>query len=132
MDEEDQDPPSAEEECLLCPECMAGNLPDASFCQKCGLPLNSYASTAPLERIWATGHIYGNAINRPARLISVIGIWLLFYPHAVIFAYYFFSILFEGHFGFGEILWLIFSGLATLFCVYVLGIVTMNYLRRRT
>ena len=62
----------------LCIECMAGNRPGSHFCCKCGAPLTSYAATGPFESLFAEGHIYRKATDRPHRFIIVLGIWLIF------------------------------------------------------
>lgn len=62
----------------LCVSCMFPNETFAHFCAKCDTPLSSYASTAPFERIFAEGHVYREATERPRNLIVVLGIWLIF------------------------------------------------------
>jgi ribosomal protein L40E len=68
----------AESEQQLCISCVAPNDPKAHFCGKCGAPLTSYAATAPFEHLFAEGHVYRQAAERPQRLIVVLGIWLIF------------------------------------------------------
>ncbi len=62
----------------LCVSCMAPNDPAAHFCAKCGAPLSSYASTGPFEHLFAEGHVYRQAVERPRRFIVVLGVWLIF------------------------------------------------------
>jgi hypothetical protein len=66
------------EEKQLCVNCTFPNDPLANFCAKCGAPLTSYAATGPLEHIFAEGHAYRQAVERPRSFIVVIGIWLIF------------------------------------------------------
>lgn len=68
----------AESEQQLCISCVAPNDPKAHFCDKCGAPLTSYAATAPFEHLFAEGHVYRQAAERPQRLIVVLGIWVIF------------------------------------------------------
>jgi ribosomal protein L40E len=68
----------AESEQQLCISCVAPNDPQAHFCGKCGAPLTSYAATAPFEHLFAEGHVYRQAAERPQRLIVVLGIWVIF------------------------------------------------------
>jgi hypothetical protein len=68
------------EEMQLCISCTAPNNPSAHFCAKCGAPLTSYASTGPFESIFAEGSVYRSAVERPQKLVVVLGIWLLFGP----------------------------------------------------
>jgi len=81
MSQEASPPPSpASEEKQLCISCLAPNEPLAHFCTKCGAPLSSYASTGFLESAFAEGAVYRAAVERPRRLIVVLGIWLIFCP----------------------------------------------------
>ena len=68
----------------LCLGCMAPNKPSAHFCIKCGAPLTSYAATGPFESLFAEGHVYRQAAERPQKLIVVIGVWFLFGTMALI------------------------------------------------
>jgi len=47
----------------LCSACFEANIPGANFCQKCGAPLSSYATTAPLEQIFFLGWMYRRALS---------------------------------------------------------------------
>ena len=79
MDPEPSNPlpnPGAEKQ--LCVSCMFPNEPQAHFCTKCGAPLTSYAATGPFESMFAEGHVYRQAAERPHRFIVVLGIWLIF------------------------------------------------------
>lgn len=66
----------------LCVSCLFPNDPLAHFCAKCGAPVTSYAATAPFESIFAEGHVYRQAADRPRTLVVVLGIWLIFGPLA--------------------------------------------------
>ena len=66
------------EEKALCTSCMAPNEPSAHFCAKCGAPMTSYAATGPFESVFAEGHVYRQAAERPRTLVVVLGIWLIF------------------------------------------------------
>lgn len=72
------EPADAADEKQLCLSCVFPNEPSAHFCSKCGAPLSSYAATGPFEQLFAEGHIYRQAAERPRRLIVVLGIWLIF------------------------------------------------------
>ena len=76
-------PPSEMDEKQLCVSCVFPNDPEAHFCAKCGAPLSSYAATGPFERIFAEGHVYRQAAERPRSLIVVVGIWVIFGPLAL-------------------------------------------------
>ncbi len=62
----------------LCVSCLCPNEPEAHFCAKCGAPLTSYAATGPFESLFAEGHVYRQATERPRRFIVVLGIWIIF------------------------------------------------------
>ncbi|CAN5699428.1 hypothetical protein BH11VER1_BH11VER1_38580 [soil metagenome] len=66
------------EESELCLSCMAPNDTGVPFCAKCGAPMTSYASTGPLEHIFAEGYAYRQAAERPRSFIVVLGIWMIF------------------------------------------------------
>ena len=69
---------SEEDEKQLCLSCLSPNSPVANFCADCGAPLSSYAATGPLERVFAEGHLYRQAVAEPKSILVVIGVWLLF------------------------------------------------------
>lgn len=78
--------PIAEEEnreVALCPGCLTPIPPHEYFCEKCGLPLTSAATTLPMERIRSTGEMIRRGYDRPKPIV-LIGVWLIFGPPAVI------------------------------------------------
>jgi hypothetical protein len=76
--EQTPQPPADSDEKQLCVSCMFPNQPAAHFCAKCGAPLSSYASTGPFEHLFAEGHVYRQATERPHNLVVVLGVWLIF------------------------------------------------------
>jgi hypothetical protein len=70
--------PGETEEKHLCVSCMFPNEPQAHFCAECGAPMTSYAATGPFEHLFAEGHVYRQAAERPRRFIVVIGVWFIF------------------------------------------------------
>lgn len=62
----------------LCVNCMAPNQTTAHFCTDCGAPLSSYAATGPFEHLFAEGHVYRQAAERPRSLFVVFGVWFIF------------------------------------------------------
>ena len=81
--EQSSETPSQTDEKQLCVGCLFPNDPEAHFCAECGAPLSSYAATGPFERIFAEGHVYRQAAERPRSLIVVLGIWIIFGPLAL-------------------------------------------------
>ena len=71
------DEPGAEEK-ELCLNCMLPHEPGLHFCRDCGAPMTSYAATAPFESIFAEGHVYRQAAEKPRGWIVIAGVWLLF------------------------------------------------------
>jgi hypothetical protein len=67
----------------LCPGCLAPIAPHDPFCEMCGQPLTSAATTLPMERIRSLGEITRRAAERP-KTIALIGIWLIFGPPVLI------------------------------------------------
>ena len=57
---------------------MFPNEPSANFCAKCGAPITSYAATGPFESLFAEGHVYRQAVEKPRRFVVVLGIWIIF------------------------------------------------------
>src|SRR5262245_49399102 len=66
------------EERILCTACLAPNDQQAHFCAKCGAPMSSYAATGPFESVFAEGHVYRQAAEKPRRFVVVLGVWMLF------------------------------------------------------
>jgi len=62
----------------LCPSCLAPTELLQHFCAECGSPLTSHAEIDPLGRIYSMGYTFGKAVDRPRRLIVLIGMWCIF------------------------------------------------------
>jgi hypothetical protein len=67
----------------LCVSCLFPNEIDVHFCSKCGAPMTSYAATGPFEHVFAEGHVYRQAAERPRSLFVVLGVWFIFGMMAV-------------------------------------------------
>ena len=65
---------------FLCHNCLAQLPPNAHYCRKCNTPASAYAAWDPLMQIESRGDTYCKASSGKPRLISVIGIWLIFGP----------------------------------------------------
>ena len=76
--EQNPPPPDETDEKQLCVSCAFPNEASAHFCVQCGAPLTSYASTGPMEHIFAEGAAYRQASARPRNLTVVLGMWLIF------------------------------------------------------
>lgn len=76
--EQSTEPSVESDDRQLCVSCMFPNAPSAHFCAKCGAPMTSYAATGPFESLFAEGHVYRQATERPRGLVVVLGIWFIF------------------------------------------------------
>ena len=70
---------------VVCQSCLHENKPGAAFCEKCNAPVGQHATTDPVQSAIAEGRSLSDGINRPVKLIIVIGIWLLFVPYVFIY-----------------------------------------------
>lgn len=78
MSAEENQPSVEAGEKQLCISCTEPNEVDAHFCKRCGAPLSPFAMINPFESLFAEGYIYRRAAEEPRRLITVLGIWVLF------------------------------------------------------
>ena len=60
----------------LCFSCLKENEPGIHFCKHCHTPLTSYATTGPIERMYAFGDFARKAVRHPKRWIRTLA-WLL-------------------------------------------------------
>ena len=54
--------------------CLTPHREEDHFCDHCGAPLDGYAATGPIERIYATGHVLRTAINGPRKPFVTAGL----------------------------------------------------------
>ena len=64
----------------LCPHCLTENDASAHMCRQCLTPMTFFAATVPVFSVWAECDTYYKASRSPAKLIVVLGMWLLFGP----------------------------------------------------
>ncbi len=124
-----EDEPS--EGLVLCSNCLHHNIPNAHFCEQCGMPLSTYSVIAPFERILSYGWFLRKATTMTPTKITLVGMWMLCAPTAVI-CFAFVIGFIRGDFGFP--LWsrcvvAIPSAIGTLVFSAMLYMVTRNYLR---
>ena len=62
----------------LCPNCLTANDPKADFCHKCATPMSTHATIDPIASIWARGDTWRKAVERPTKLIVLLGMWAIF------------------------------------------------------
>jgi len=124
MDEE-ENVEVAEDSLPICPCCLArlGNIHLLHFCGECGAPIGGLAAINPFESIFARGYVYRAAAERPCKLLTVVGIWLLFLPGA----FYCLILLSGPGFGFEDLSILAFFAIEISLVVRV----THNYWKKR-
>lgn len=80
MPDRPQRDPYESTDVIVCPSCLTVNGEHQHFCRECGTPLTALSVIDPVGQIYATGDTYRKAMNRPSRMIVVIGTWLIFLP----------------------------------------------------
>ena len=118
---------------------MANNDETAYFCHFCLTPLRNHAEIDPMYRIYSEWNTYRKAIAAPTRLITVIGMWLIFGPVVLSMAGAAAALLVEGirspygvfdHYGIPLALTVAVAGIPIVLYGTILFRVTRNYLRR--
>jgi len=72
-----------DDESVLCTSCLFPNLPEISWCKRCGGPIGSTTSIVPTDAILTMGFVYRGAVEGRPKLLVVIGVWVLFFPSFV-------------------------------------------------
>src|SRR6266536_2372566 len=81
-DPEPDVPPDGE--AALCTYCLFPNLPDASWCKRCGASVSFSSIVGPVDAARASGFMWRGALRgRPTRFVFV-SVWLLFFPKLVL------------------------------------------------
>jgi ribosomal protein L40E len=75
---------SEDEPAMLCPYCVFPNSPDASWCRKCGSPVNYGAIVGPADAARATIFVWLGALRGRPKLFVLLTIWLFFLPAFVV------------------------------------------------
>lgn len=70
---------------MHCPHCLAILPRIAHFCTHCGMPLTFYATTAPLESVWAFGWLVNRLLTQRPTPFVVIGTWVIALPILITF-----------------------------------------------
>ncbi len=71
-------------EAALCTYCLFPNLPDASWCKRCGASVSFSSIVGPVDAARASGFMWRGALRgRPTRFVFV-SVWLLFFPKLVL------------------------------------------------
>jgi ribosomal protein L40E len=117
-------------ESAVCPTCHTLNLPEVTFCRRCGAPIGFISTIGPLEAAYAEGFAYRRAVEGRPQFIIVVGIWLLFFPSLVASIGFSLSILKTGMDGIGG-----FVGLIRFFLFWIcvgFGVISALMLYRVT
>ncbi len=75
-----QEDSTEQNEQMICPSCQTPNEPFARHCSSCHFPLDSTVMLGPLGQIEAQGIACRAATLGNPTLITVIGIWFIFFP----------------------------------------------------
>ena len=128
---ERQNSAGQDKDLVVCPGCLAENVPSVDFCQSCGWPLSSTATIDPLRRAYSMGWAYRRSANGPIRLVVLVGMWLVILPTAVCLPFNFYlrppdGLSFPACTGYAVLYAVLWSAGGDL-----LYRITRNYLRRR-
>ena len=114
---------------LLCPNCMAENLPVRDFCENCGCPIGQFVNVDPLKRIYSQGWLYRKTVSGRITPIVFWGMWLIFGSGLLSMLI---VLLLSGLDGaLGENSWLWLPALSIVIYIVILYRVTKNYLISR-
>src|SRR6267154_2486905 len=75
-------PPDGEAE--LCISCLFPNLPDSRWCKRCAAPMSSVVGILMPDAAQAVGVVVRRAVETPANVLIVSGIWVLNLPGLVL------------------------------------------------
>jgi hypothetical protein len=68
----------------VCPHCVRPIAAQHHFCPHCNAPLTSYATSGPYEQVLSQGYSMRSGVARPANVLVVFGMWLIFGPTLII------------------------------------------------
>jgi hypothetical protein len=114
--------------------CFSCGLPigaDDRFCRHCNMPVGILMGNDPLQSAHMDGVFYARAIDRRPKLVVVIGMWVLFFPVAVLAAFVVVALLvnFTQNGFIGALIFLIALAIA-YYLSKMLFTVTRNYLKK--
>ena len=112
-------------ELIVCPSCIHENQPYVDYCENCGAPISPTVNYDPYKRIASQGWLYRKSASEPRRLITVIGMWLIFAPWLIFLVVLFYS-TYVHPIGYVVVFLLGFIPAVILFRT------TKNYLRKRS
>jgi hypothetical protein len=67
-----------------CPHCLGPITAEHHFCPHCNAPLTSYATSGPYEQVLSQGYAVRSGVARPANVLVVFGMWLIFGPTLIV------------------------------------------------
>src|SRR5947199_7185615 len=71
---------SADTEAALCTFCLFPNLPEASWCKRCGASVSFASIVGPQDAALASGFMWRGAVRGRPKPFVLISVWLLFFP----------------------------------------------------
>ena len=78
VDPESDVPPDGE--AALCISCLFPNLPDSRWCKRCGAPMSSIVGILMPDAAQTVGFVLRRAVETPANVVVLCGVWLLYFP----------------------------------------------------
>jgi hypothetical protein len=115
---------------VIWPACQTTNDEFETFCRKCGSPIGTTATLAPVPSIQTQGFLFRKAVDKPPNLIALIGMWFLFAPTIPVGVYAAtYLILYQRGLSYFLLFW-VFVGL-TYCSVVILYRITKNYIVAR-
>ena len=119
----------------VCPHCLRPITAHNHFCPHCNAPLTSYATSGPYEQVLSQGYAVRAGVARPANVLVLFGMWLIFAPTLIIAIISAGGLLLafpegmEGH-TMARLVGMIMSGFWIVLAATILWKTTRNYLRR--
>src|SRR3989442_12957555 len=74
---------SPEGESLLCTYCLFPNLPEASWCKRCGASVSFGSIVGPADAAWASGFMWRGALRGHPKPFVIFSVWLVFSPKLI-------------------------------------------------
>ena len=115
------------DELIPCISCLAENRRFESFCHRCGAPVSTTATLAPVQTIQTEGFLLRKALERRPKLMVLVGVWILHLPVLVLGVCVAIFIIFSQRGIVGFFFFWVMIALST-FAAIILYRITKNYL----
>jgi hypothetical protein len=68
----------------VCPHCICPISGEHHFCPHCNAPLTAFATSGPYEQVLSQGYAVRAGVTRPANVVVLVGMWLIFAPTGLV------------------------------------------------